>query len=73
MKKDLITIAATISAFGIFIFIKGFQNDMPLNEIISIFVLFSGFLTGSSLICVSLIISIDKILVYIISKFNKNL
>ncbi len=73
MKKDLLTIVATLSAFGIFIFIKGFQNNMPLNEIISIFFLFSCFLTISSLLCVSLIISVDKILVYIISKFDKNL
>ena len=66
MRSDFIIVPSVILVTGAFIFIKGFQNNLPLMEIITIFILFTGFLIGFSLLCASIAISINKIISYFI-------
>ena len=66
MKSDYLIIPGVILVTGLFIFAKGFQNNLPLTEIITIFIMFTGFLTGFSLLCASLILALNKILSYFI-------
>jgi hypothetical protein len=68
MKRDIIIIPFVILAIAVFIFIKGFQSNMQLTEILSIFFMFTCFLAGAFLICASLIISIYKIFCYFADK-----
>ena len=66
MKNELLLIPAVILIIGGFIFLKGFQSNLSLIDILTIFILSIIFLIGSSLVCASLIISIDKIFDYFI-------
>lgn len=65
MKIDYLVIPSVILISGIFIFIKGFQSNLPLMEIMTIFLLFTGFLIIFSVICASIAVSIDRIITYL--------
>lgn len=67
MKNNIIELIVIIAIIGVFIFIKGFQSNMEISEILSIFVMFSGFILVSTLICTSLMFSINRVLTYCIN------
>jgi len=61
MKYENLMIPIVVLASGIFIFVKGFQNNFPLTETTTIFLLFISFLIGFSILCATIAISIKKI------------
>ena len=68
MQKDVIIILGIISILGEFIFIKGFQSHLGVVEIFTIFTITIWFMLTYSLICTSIINSMDWIFNYLLKK-----
>ena len=73
MKNDLKITLAIFSVVGIFIFIKGFQDNLSILDIFTIFVTFIIFSIGFALLTASLIDSISWILTSLFKKYEKKI
>jgi len=61
MRNDLKIILVIFSVAGGFVFVKGFQNNMVITDIITIYIVFISFLTIFALLSVSITNIIDLI------------
>ena len=73
MKNDLKITLAIFSVVGIFIFIKGFQDNLSILDIFTIFVTFIIFSISFALLTASLIDSISWILTSLFKKYEKKI
>lgn len=73
MKNDLKITLAIFSVVGTFIFIKGFQDNLSILDIFTIFVTFIIFSIGFALLTASLIDSISWILTSLFKKYEKKI
>jgi hypothetical protein len=73
MKNDLKITLAIFSVVGIFIFIKGFQDNLSILDIFTIFVTFIIFSIGFALLTASLIDIISWILTSLFKKYEKKI
>jgi hypothetical protein len=73
MKNDLKITLAIFSVVGIFIFIKGFQDNLSILDISTIFVTFIIFSVGFALLTASIIDTISWILTSLFKKYKKKI